>query len=65
MSANDKIVLVSRRIVYGSTFYDPANDAAKMACELAQTRTVTVSMIAVMKRYGYTVRVVGTEEHDL
>ena len=59
---SDKVVLITKRQVYGVGRYYPANTMAKLAVDLVGTRQVTDSMIYCLKSYGYTVKVVAQSE---
>ena len=55
---SDKVVLITKRQVYGVDRYYPVNAMAKLATDLVGTKQVTESMIYCLKSYGYTVEVV-------
>ena len=46
----NQVVLVTRRANYGGVVFDPANPLARVLCEIAGTKTVAASMIAILKR---------------
>ena len=41
-----------RRDVYGQELLYPVSSLARMACELAGTKTITAAMMATLKRHG-------------
>ena len=57
-----KTVLVTKRHVYGQDVYYPANEIARLAVDLAGTKTLTGQMIRTLKSYHYTVTVVAASE---
>ena len=59
---SEKIVLVTKRQVYGVNKYYPANTMAKLAVDLVGTKQVTDGMIHCLKSYGFTVQVIAQSE---
>ena len=57
-----KTVLVTRKQVYGQDVYYPASEMARLAADLARTKTLTGQMISTLKSYNYTVTVVADRE---
>lgn len=51
-------VELEERMQYGCPVLHPANDWARMACQLADTRTLTRGSVDTLKRYGFRVVVI-------
>jgi hypothetical protein len=55
-------VNVTRRQSYGQDLYDPANELAQLAADLAGTKTLTIYAIERLKRFGCRVQVIAETE---
>ena len=62
MELLNRLALVTKRENYGNLVYYPANETARLATDLAGTRTLTDRAIRLLKDYGFTVQVVAEPE---
>lgn len=51
----EKQIFVCARSVYGKTTYYPACDLSRLFCDLAETKTVSDSMVRTLKADGWTI----------
>ena len=63
----DTIELVCQARVggWGQTFYDPANEVAKVIADFNKTKTLTIDVLKICKSIGMTVKVLPVVDQNI
>lgn len=61
----DKQISITERNVYGETRFYPACDTSRLLCEVAGTKQVTASIIAICKANGFRVTVAPVAPREI
>ena len=65
MSKMDKQISITERNIYGETKFYPACDTSRLLCEVAKTKQVTASIIAICKANGFRVIVAPVTPREI
>ena len=61
----DKQISITERNIYGETKFYPACDTSRLLCEVAGTKQVTASIIAICKANGFRVTVAPVAPREI
>ena len=60
-----ELVVQTRIGGWGSTFYDPANEVAKVIADFNKTKTLTIDVLKICKSIGMTVKVLPVVDQNI
>jgi hypothetical protein len=60
-----ELVVQTRIGGWGSTFYDPANEVAKVIADFNKTKTLTIDVLKICKSIGMAVKVLPVVDQNI